>query len=89
VLAYLNRVSTDKPALFHQMESFVIEAAADPDVEARQLAFATLQRLKHPLLRRLALEQLSSLIPKEWSDAGLSASEPNQPCPPCSATCVH
>lgn len=63
VLTYLNRASTTKPALFRQLESFVIEAAADPDVEARQMAFATLERLKHPQLRRLALEQLSDADP--------------------------
>ena len=63
VLTYLNRVSMGKPALFRQMESFVIKAAADPDVEARQLAFATLERLKHPQLRRLVLEQLSDADP--------------------------
>ena len=63
VLTYLNRVSAGKPALFHQMESFVLEATADPDVEARQMAFATLERLKHPQLRRLALEQLSNADP--------------------------
>jgi peroxiredoxin len=59
VLSYLNRVSTSKPDLFRAMEPVVLEATGDADIAARESAFATLARMKHPRLRPLALEQLS------------------------------
>jgi hypothetical protein len=45
------------------MEPLLIEATRDVDVETQQLAFSALGRVKHPQLRRLALEQLSDADP--------------------------
>jgi AhpC/TSA family/HEAT repeats len=63
VLSYLGRISTGNPNLIRVMEPLLVEAAADPDIEARQSALATLDRIKHPHLRRLVLEQLSDADP--------------------------
>lgn len=63
VLSYLNRVSTSKPDLFRAMEPVVLEATGDADIAARESAFATLARMKHPQLRPLALQQLSDADP--------------------------
>lgn len=63
VASYLSRNSSRRPDLFRELEPLVLEATRDPDVEVRQLAFATLQQTKHPQLRRLALEQLSDADP--------------------------
>lgn len=63
VMSYVNRVLSSKSDLFGKLEPLVFEGTADPDVEVRQLAFATLDRIKHPQLRPLALEQLSDADP--------------------------
>ena len=63
VLSYLSRVSVAKPALSRAMEPVVLEATADADIETRESAFGVLIRLKHPQLRRLALEQLLDADP--------------------------
>jgi peroxiredoxin len=63
VVNYLNRVSASSPDLLHAMEPLVLEAAVDPDIGARESAFAILTKMKHPQLRTLALEQMSDADP--------------------------
>jgi peroxiredoxin len=63
VLGHLGRIANSEPAIFHAMETVVLDATADPDITTRELAFAALARTKHPQLRRLALEQLDDADP--------------------------
>ena len=63
VISYVGRISISKANLFRAMEPLLTEATGDVDVETRQLAFAALDRAKHPQLRCLALEQLSDADP--------------------------
>ncbi len=63
VLNYLSRAATSDSNLLRAMEPLVMEATADPDITAREAAFAILAKTRHPQLRTLALEQLSEPDP--------------------------
>ena len=60
---YLSRVSSSNRPLVQDLESILIQASNDVDIETRQLAFSVLQTVRHPQLRRLALQQLSDADP--------------------------
>jgi peroxiredoxin len=62
-IKYIGRVATPNSAAFQALEPMLIEATQDVDIETRQQAFAVLQQVKHPQLRRLAMEQLSDADP--------------------------
>lgn len=63
VLTFLSRASTANPALLQSLEPLLQEAAGDADITARESALATFARMKHPLLRTLALTQLPDTDP--------------------------
>jgi hypothetical protein len=63
VAGYLRTAASGNPRLLRRMETTVLRATSDPDVEVRQLAFFILQGLKHTQLHDLALNQLSDPDP--------------------------
>lgn len=63
ILSHLGRIVNSEPAILRAMETVVLAAATDPNITTRELAFAALVRMKHPQLRRLALEQLDDADP--------------------------
>ena len=63
VVRCLEQRAGNDPALLRALEPLVLEATADPDLGVREQAFATLARMKHPQLHRLALVQLRDVDP--------------------------
>ena len=63
VLRYFGKLASSKPELFHAMAPVVAQAATDPDITTRELAFELLTRLRLPQLRTLAMEQLPDADP--------------------------
>lgn len=64
VLDYLRQHPDSNPDLFRPLESAVLAAAHDVDLEAREQAFSLLARMNHPELPRLAREQLGDVDPE-------------------------
>lgn len=63
VAAYLARASESFPSLSNPLQRLMRDATSDPDLIARELAFAALARTKDPKLRSLALQQISDPDP--------------------------
>lgn len=64
VLQYLRTTAALHPDLAQAMQPLIVSATRDPDAEVREVAFGTLQALKHPELFNLAKDQLRDPDPE-------------------------